>query len=384
MAEWHFWSGTVGILLYIVPIYWAGITQGMNWRAIDDGGNLVYGSFIETVRLLAPLYWIRVLGGLLFVSGVVMCGVNFLMTWLNRPAQYEEPVVTALPLSAQRFEPEQPPPSTLRGAGVLETGKRLDVWLTLWWHRVWERKAVLFTVWVTVAVAVASLFEMIPTFIIRSNVPTIASVRPYTPLELAGRDIYVAEGCYNCHSQMIRPILSETKRYGEYSKPGEFIYDRPFQWGSRRIGPDLAREGGVRSSHWHVLHFLNPQEFAKGSIMPTYEHLLEDELNFKQIPPRVRSAHLLGAPYERELTNGVEMARGQAAEIAREIEEQGGMGGLEDKKVIALIAYIQRLGTDLFAPPPETAPDASDGPGGSEPAMPEAVADGYEEGGRRG
>ncbi len=119
------------------------------------------------------------------------------------------------------------------------------------WHRRWERLPIRFTVLTTLAVVVASLFEIIPTFLIRSNVPTIATVKPYTPLELAGRDIYVSEGCYNCHSQMIRPMVAETKRYGEYSKPGEFIYDRPFQWGSRRIGPDLAREGGKQSSFWH-------------------------------------------------------------------------------------------------------------------------------------
>ena len=152
---------------------------------------------------------------------------------------------------------------------------RFDIWSQLWWHRRWERLPFRFTVWVIVAVISASLFEIIPTFLIRSNVPTIATVTPYTPLELVGRDIYLSEGCHNCHSQMIRPILADTKRYSpEYSKAGEFVYDHPFQWGSRRIGPDLAREGGMRSANWHQLHFKDPRQVIQGSIMPNYAWLL--------------------------------------------------------------------------------------------------------------
>jgi cytochrome c oxidase cbb3-type subunit I/II len=198
--------------------------------------------------------------------------------------------------------------------------------------------------------------------LIRSNVPTIASVKPYTPLELAGRDIYVAEGCYNCHSQMIRPIVAETKRYGEYSKPGESIYDHPFQWGSRRIGPDLAREGGKQSSFWHWLHFENPEQVAPGSVMPIYEHLLVNKLDFKKTADRVRAAHMLGAPYGRELEEAPEMAKEQAEQIAAEIVAQGGPVKrgevmVMDTQAVALIAYLQRLGVDLTRPvESETAP----------------------------
>ncbi len=228
----------------------------------------------------------------------------------------------------------------------------IDIWLQGWWHRRWERRPFRFSVWVAIAVIVASLFEIIPTFLIRSNVPIIASVKPYTPLELAGRDLYLSEGCYNCHSQMIRPILSETKRYGQYSKAGEFIYDHPFQWGSRRIGPDLAREGGFRSPMWHVRHFENPREIEEGSIMPAYAWLLTSDLNFASIPSRVRAMRRLGVPYsDAELANAIEMAQKQAAEIAKKIEDEQGPRGLETKKVVALIAYIDRLGVDLFATP---------------------------------
>jgi cytochrome c oxidase cbb3-type subunit I/II len=237
----HFWVATVGILLYIIPIYVAGITQGLMWRAFNSEGVLAYGSFIETVMRLMPFYWMRVLGGLLYLSGAVMLALNLFMTWRSRPATYEKPVHQAPPLSPDYVDPPLPP-SRLKT--VIDFGHKLDVFNQLTWHRRWERLPVKFTVWTFVAVAVASLFEIIPTFVIKSNVPTIDTVKPYTPLELVGRDIYVSEGCYNCHSQMIRPIYAETERYGQYSLGGEFVYDHPFQWGSRRIGPDLQRQGG--------------------------------------------------------------------------------------------------------------------------------------------
>jgi cytochrome c oxidase cbb3-type subunit I/II len=237
-----------------------------------------------------------------------------------------------------------------------------------------------FTVLTTLAVIVASLFEIIPTFLIRSNIPTIASVRPYTPLELAGRDIYVSEGCYNCHSQMIRPMVAETKRYGEYSKPGEFVYDRPFQWGSRRIGPDLAREGGNKqTSLWHWQHLDDPSLLVEGSVMPAYTHLLSTSLDFDKIADRVHAAHKLGAPYDRELTESAEMARQQAERIAADIVSQGGTvrrGDVMtfDSQAVALIAYLQRLGTDLTAP---VTPPAAPAEAPAAPVVPaESTADG--------
>ena len=177
--------------------------------------------------------------------------------------------------------------------------------------------------WVIGAVVVASLFEVIPLFLIQSNIPTISSVKPYSPLELLGRDIYIENGCYNCHSQMIRPILAETKRYGEYSKGGESVYDHPFQWGSRRIGPDLAREGGKQSPDWHLRHFRNPQETSQGkSIMPEYAWLLESKAEFDAIPQRMRGMRMLGVPYtDEQIENGIEDANKQADEIVAKIKE---------------------------------------------------------------
>ncbi len=349
LAETHFWLGTIGILLYIIPIYVAGITQGLMWRGMTDQGQLMYPDFVETVTRIIPMYYVRIIGGTCYMLGTMLGAYNYYKTWRTRPAKYDVPVHEAPALD--RFYDDGPKPMS-RLYGVVETANKADVWMQLQWHRKWERLPVRFTVWVIIAVAAASLFEIIPTFLIRSNVPTIATVSPYTPLELAGRDIYVAEGCYNCHSQMIRPMLAETERYGEYSKPGEFIYDHPFQWGSRRIGPDLAREGGKQSHLWHVLHFQNPAQITPGSIMPPYPWLLEKDLDYKSIPLRVKANMTLGVPYsQKDYETAAEHARAQAQIIADEIVVQDGPTGLEEKQVVALIAYLQRLGTDIYKTP---------------------------------
>jgi len=360
LANTHFWIATIGILLYIVPVYVAGLTQGLMWRAIDSTGNLSYPDFVETVLALMPMYWLRVAGGTLYLVGGLLCAVNCLKTMAARPAKYEEPVHEAPALARDYVEPPKPR-SRLQGTAVLDFAHSFDVWLQGWWHRRGERRPLRFTIWVIVAVLTASAFEIVPLFLIRSNVPTISTVKPYTPLELLGRDVYLANGCYNCHSQMIRPILAETKRYGEYSKPGEFVYDHPFQWGSRRIGPDLGREGGKQSATWHVLHFQDPRQVTQGSIMPQYAWLLEKQADFDAIPARMRGMRTLGVPYtDEEIENAMEAARRQAAEIAEKVAADKGPQDIADKEVVALTAYLDRLGKDLFATPPTPAP--ADGP----------------------
>ena len=262
------------------------------------------------------MYWIRVFGGLLYLTGGVLCGVNFFKTWQGRPAAYAVPVYSA-PALARGFVDPPAPESRLAGAQVVDLAHKIDVWVQGWWHRRWERLPLRFTLWVTFAVCLASLLQIVPTFLIRSNVPTIASVQPYTPLELVGRDLYVREGCYNCHSQMIRPILAETKRYGEYGKPGEYVYDHPFQWGSRRTGPDLAREGGKQSSLWHVLHFQDPRQVTPGSIMPRYPWLLTRELDYNVVPARIRAMHAVGVPYDLTDAQAIEQAPPSGREHCR-------------------------------------------------------------------
>ena len=381
LANWHFWIGTMGIAAYVLSIYAAGITQGLMWRAFDEMGELKFPDFVETVMILMPMYWIRVLGGTMFIAGAVIGAYNYYMTWRNRPARYEEPVHTAPALAPATHADADPRPVSVLTTNI-ELGKKLDVWSSAWWHRAWERKPLKFSVWVLIAVATASLFEIVPMFLVRSNVPTIMSVKPYTPLELAGRDVYLAEGCYNCHSQMVRPLYHETKRYGEYSKPGEFVYDHPFQWGSRRIGPDLAREADRATNAWHIWHIMEPSQATPNSIMPAYGHLLTQDIQWNAIRPRVRTMAMLGVPYGDAVKNAEEMAREQARQIAASIKQQSGGAypagvpeDVENKKVIALIAYLQRLGRDVMfpatpAPAAPAAPAANPTPANPTPAEP--------------
>lgn len=350
LAEVHFWIGTVGILLYVVSMYSAGITQGLMWRAFDATGRLAYPDFVETVLHLVPMYIVRFIGGSLYLGGVILGAFNLLMTWRMKPASYDEPVYEA---PALNFEKEEADYSQLGDAGtpMPGIGTAIRRMMSLAWHRVWEGRSLIFTVWVAIALVTASLFEIIPTFLIKSNIPTIATVKPYTPLELYGRDIYLAEGCYNCHSQMVRPFRAETIRYGEYSKPGEFVYDHPFQWGSRRIGPDLHRVGGKYNHLWHVQHMADPQSTTPKSIMPRYPWLYENDIKYGVIQSRVDAMAMLGVPYGEAVKEGVaeQLARNQAARITQEIVDLGGSADVADKDIVALIAYLQRLGTDIKA-----------------------------------
>jgi cytochrome c oxidase cbb3-type subunit I/II len=350
----HFWMATIGILLYVIPIYAAGLTQGLNWRTFNSDGVLQY-DFLSTVTKLVPLYWLRTAGGSLYLVALIIGCINLVMTWMARPARYDEPVYEAAPLS-RGWRPQPAPPSDLPKGSVIGIGRWVDRAVAMRWHRGFEGMPLVFTVWVAISIVVATLFEAIPMFTIKSDIPRIASVTPLTPLESVGRDIYVAEGCVNCHSQMIRPLIAETERYGEYSKPGESIYDHPFLWGSRRIGPDLAREG-VRnpSALWHLRHFNNPEDTSPGSIMPKYVHLIDQELDFGIAQPSVAALRAVGVPYTQEQVDGAaDAARTQAAKVeAQLVTENGsadGVAGIGGRKVIALIAYLQRLGTDLDRP----------------------------------
>ena len=334
LATTHFWISTIGIILYVVSMWSAGITEGLMWRAFDDTGRLQFPDFIETTTQLMPMYWVRMIGGAMYITGTALGAYNLLRTWQARPARYDEPAI------------EVPAPTWRQPRG--DDGSALTPATKAHWHRRWEGLPLMFSVLVGLAVVVASLFEILPTFLIGDNVPRIASVKPYTPLEQYGRDIYVREGCYNCHSQMVRPFVDETVRYGEYSKPGEFIYDHPFQWGSRRIGPDLHREGGKRAHMWHWRHFEDPRATSKGSNMPSYPHLYRWTIDYGDIQDRIDALAMLGTPYSKAaLDDAAGLARIQAKQIADQLAAQGGPSGVENREVIALIAYIQRLGTDI-------------------------------------
>ena len=325
LATIHFWIGTIGIIFYIISMWVAGITQGLMWRAFDSEGYLAYGNFVETVLRVVPMYWVRLIGGLLYLGGIILLVYNIWKTI----AGVEAP------------EDEQASAAALTGLKPVYTGFQMML----------ETQPIKFGVWVLVAVLIGGVIEFIPMFAVKSNIPTIASVQPYTPLELEGRDIYVREGCYTCHSQMIRPFRAETERYGEYSKAGEFVYDHPFQFGSRRIGPDLHRIGGKYPDIWHYRHMENPRSTSQGSIMPNYDFLLTTKLSTLDTKAKIKAMQTLGVPYSREdIENAVKDLKKQAKQIGDGLAAQGVLDS-EDKEIVALIAYMQRLGTDIKKEP---------------------------------
>ena len=325
LATIHFWIGTIGIIFYIISMWVAGITQGLMWRAFDSEGYLAYGNFVETVLRVVPMYWVRLIGGLLYLGGIILLVYNIWKTIAG----------------AEIPEDEQASAPALTGPKPVYAGFQMML----------ETQPIKFGVWVLVAVLIGGVIEFIPMFAVKSNIPTIASVQPYTPLELEGRDIYVREGCYTCHSQMIRPFRAETERYGEYSKAGEFVYDHPFQFGSRRIGPDLHRIGGKYPDIWHYRHMENPRSTSQGSIMPNYDFLLTTKLSTLDTKAKIKAMQTLGVPYSREdIENAVKDLKKQAKQIGDGLAAQGVLDS-EDKEIVALIAYMQRLGTDIKKEP---------------------------------
>ncbi len=323
LANTHFWIGTLGIVFYAVPLYWAGWTQSMMWKQFTPEGQLQY-QFLETVNYIIPMYALRALGGLLFLTGVLIGIYNLVKTVKMGDFIANEPA-EAMPLSV----------ATANG----HSGEH--------WHRWIERRPVQMLIGSLVVVAIGGLIELVPTFLVNSNVPTIASVKPYTPLELHGRDIYQREGCYLCHSQMIRPFRDEVARYGEYSKAGEFVYDHPFQWGSKRTGPDLARIGGKYPDSWHYNHMLEPSSMAPGSIMPTYPWLFDDEIDKSKTEGIIRAMQTLGVPYPEGYDQQANKELDEQAMHIVESLKKDKITTKKEKEIVALIAYLQRMGKDI-------------------------------------
>jgi cytochrome c oxidase cbb3-type subunit I/II len=325
LAHAHFWLGFVGILLYIISMWVAGITQGLIWKAMDGSGRLLYPDFLESVLKIVPLYYVRALGGALYLVSYIIMMYNIFKTIQLAPKQAEDEQNSGKALT----------PATLENLGDQP-------------HRILEGIPTLFSVLTLIAVGVGTFIELVPTFLSSEYVEVNPQLKPYTGLQLQGRDIYVREGCYLCHSQMIRPIISETLRYGEYSRAEESIYDRPFQWGSKRIGPDLARVGGKYPDLWHYRHMMDPREVSPGSIMPAYPWLYRDQTDFKIIQKKLQVMKTLGVPYtDQEIEFAQAHARSDAQAIAAELKSQGLDSANENHEIIALIAYLQRLGVDF-------------------------------------
>ena len=333
LANVHFWIATLAIVFYAVPLYIGGITQALMWKQFTPDGFLMYPNFLETVAQLIPMYSIRAFGGFLYVAGFLILVYNVVKTMQAGSFVAEEeaqaPALEVLP----------------DGKTSSESG-----------HRFLERKPIRFLIFATIAILIGGIVEVIPTYLIKSNIPTITSVKPYTPLELQGRDIYVKEGCYNCHSQMVRPFRSETERYGEYSKAGESVYDHPFQFGSKRTGPDLAREGVktgkiYKPNSWHYNHFIDPQKMNEASIMPAYPWLAKKEIDIQSTPGKIRAMKLLGVPYpDNYELQAIADLKAQADSIAKDLAIAG-IQTDSNREIIALIAYMQRLGVDISNKP---------------------------------
>ncbi|MFV0540690.1 MAG: cytochrome-c oxidase, cbb3-type subunit I [Aestuariibaculum sp.] len=343
LANFHFWIGTLGIIIYALPLYVAGFTQASMWNQFNPDGTLTYGNFLETVTEIIPMYWMRAIGGTLFLTGMLILIYNVIVT-IRKGSKVEDELAEAPAL-------ERVTKRRTAGEG---------------WHTWLERKPIQLTILATVAILIGGIIQIVPTIMVKSNIPTIDSVKPYTALELEGRDIYIREGCVGCHSQMIRPFRSEVERYGEYSKAGEYVYDHPFLWGSKRTGPDLHRLGGKYSDNWHFNHMYDPQSISSGSIMPRYQWLITDELDKSNTEAKMRAMVTLGVPYtDEDIANAQASMAEQGEQIEKNLysdpdfvasyeanktyNEENGLEFVEmrNREIVALIAYLQRLGTDI-------------------------------------
>ena len=344
LANFHFWIGTLGIILYALPMYVAGFVQSLMWKQFNEDGTLVYGQFMDTVVEIMPMYAMRTVGGVLYLTGVLVGVYNVIKTVKQGSAvEDEDAQAPALPIISS---------SRLRN-------EKVHAWL--------ERKPVQFTILTVLAVSIGGLIQIVPMLIVKSNIATISSVKPYSPLELEGRDLYIREGCNNCHSQLVRPFRSEVKRYGEYSKSGEYVYDHPHLWGSKRTGPDLMRVGGKYPHSWHFSHMWNPQATTTGSIMPAYKWMFDNKkMKHDDIQKKMSVMKTLGVPYtDADIANAFKSIEKQALEIEKGLEtdpnfsksyaaskEKAKLTGekfvpMKDREIVALIAYLQRLGTDI-------------------------------------
>jgi cytochrome c oxidase cbb3-type subunit I/II len=327
--------------MYALPMYVAGFTQASMWKQFNPDGSLVYGNFLETVFEIMPMYWMRAIGGSLYIVGMLILAYNIITTIRTSKNNVADELAEAPAL-------ERVSKKRVSGEG---------------WHTWLERKPVQLTILATVTILIGGIVQIIPTILVKSNIPTISSVKPYTPLELEGRDIYIREGCVSCHSQMVRPFRSEVERYGEYSKAGEYVYDHPFLWGSKRTGPDLHRIGGKYSDNWHLNHLYDPQSTSSGSIMPSYKWLTRNELDKSQTETKMKVMVKLGVPYsDEDIANAQQSMTEQGTQIeknlyndpdfveAYEADKQSSgtdFVDMRNREIVALIAYLQRLGTDI-------------------------------------
>ncbi|MCL2626080.1 MAG: cytochrome-c oxidase, cbb3-type subunit I [Cystobacterineae bacterium] len=378
-ADLHFWLATIGIVLYMVSMWISGVTQGLMLRAMNPDGSLLHPEFLETLAAIQIPYLVRALGGAMYFTGLIIMCWNLLKTALAGKA-----VTTTIEVVVA---PKQPAPAgeglvgiilgrpfvfsgiilvfvlaigfmTSPLAAMALMGVILLLSVVAWivntrdkkagrksWFAIIEGNAVAFTTMTLLAILIGGVAELLPTLLIHQSLPKDAAKyqQPYTALELQGRDVYVREGCYLCHSQQVRPFLAETMRYGEHSQLEEFVYDHPFQWGSKRTGPDLHREGvKQRPSSWHYNHMIDPRATSEGSNMPAYPWLLSNKIDAKLGEKKLRLMQKLSVPYSNAQIDFAEQdQQAQAEAVLKDI----GADGLEwNSELVALIAYLQKVG----------------------------------------
>ncbi|MDP2341860.1 MAG: cytochrome-c oxidase, cbb3-type subunit I [Deltaproteobacteria bacterium] len=370
-ANAHFWMGTIGILLYTIAMWMAGIGQGLSWKALTPEGGLQVPVFLDTVLAIRPMYIARIVGGSLYLVGFLLMAWNLVTT--ARKGKAVDVTVEARPLPPAFGEP---PVTALLGswpivaavvglvamlgfffldsAFAIAAACALAAVLAVVvmavkrgggdhkFHRQLEGRPLLFVMLTLAAVLIGGITEIVPTLVSDRAIPLEGpKQRPYTPLELHGRDLYVREGCVGCHSQMVRPLVDEQLRYGPPSSAGEFIYDHPFLWGSKRSGPDLHRVGPKYPALWHAQHMVDPRSTSPGSNMPAYAFLAERPIDDDAVAAAVDAMRILQVPYALDLD--VKAATdSQARAIADEITA-GGMPVDAHSELVAMIAYLRSL-----------------------------------------
>lgn len=375
LANLHFWLGLIGILLYVAAMYTSGLTQGLMWRALTEDGTLLYANFLESIFASRNMYFVRLIGGSLYLATFILMAYNLWQTKKQGVPVDGETQVTIRDVSQEEstwrkliFSPVIV--VSILGLVVLLGFKTKDPVLALLvysgvagvviaafffrnfklgnktWHEVLEGHGFVFTVFVLIAILIGGVVQIIPAVTLKEAVPMKHQAIPYTPLELEGRDIYLREGCYNCHTQMVRPLVAEVLRYGEPSESWEFMYDHPFQWGSKRTGPDLHRLGGKYPHLWHYKHMIDPRSTSAGSIMPAYPFLEKNKVNFSKLEEKLKTMQSLGVPYsEDEIKQASSHAKSQANRINSDLKSNG-ITTDYDSELIALISYLQKLGAD--------------------------------------
>ncbi|MBL8613849.1 MAG: cytochrome-c oxidase, cbb3-type subunit I [Myxococcales bacterium] len=383
LADLHFWLGTFGIILYVISMWVSGINQGMMWRAENPDGSLMYPTFLETAVTVRPMYWMRLIGGSMYLVGFLLMGYNVVKTVVGAPAVDATVKVVEPPPSQEvawaKLVFAKPVLITVVVCAVAGAGAMSNLFVSPLlvtvafivaitgaialqaarkknpgeptWHRLLEGRALIFTVFAAIAVLVGGVAELVPSLTIKpAEIAGKNDVRPYLPLELEGRDVYIREGCYTCHSQMIRPMRFESNRYGEVSTLSDSMYDHPFQWGSKRSGPDLAREGGKYPNLWHAKHMVDPRSISEGSNMPPYAHLVSEQLDLTRTVDKVAAMKAIGVPYTQNDIATAELdARAQGEAISKDLKANG-FDAPADSRLVALIAYLQRIGKPQPAP----------------------------------